>query len=40
VARSVLRARGETVTDIKITTVESGEVAMALWVIPGLWVLH
>ena len=34
-ARNVLRARGETVTDIEITTVESGEVAMALWVIPG-----
>jgi len=35
VARSVLGARGETVTDIEITTVESGEAAMALWVIPG-----
>jgi predicted RNase H-like HicB family nuclease len=34
-ARNVLRARGEIVTDIEITTIESGEVAMALWVIPG-----
>jgi len=34
-ARNVLRARGETVTDIEITTVESGDAAMALWVIPG-----
>jgi predicted RNase H-like HicB family nuclease len=34
-ARSVFRARGEIVTDIKITTTESGEAAMALWVIPG-----
>jgi predicted RNase H-like HicB family nuclease len=34
-ARNVLRARGETVTDIEIKTVESGEPAMALWVIPG-----
>jgi len=34
-ARTVLRARGETVTDIEVTTVESGEAAMALWVIPG-----
>ena len=34
-ARNVLRARGETVTDIEITTVESSEAAMALWVIPG-----
>ncbi len=34
-ARNVLRARGETVTDIEITTVESGEAAMALWVIPA-----
>jgi len=33
VATNVLRARGETVTDIEITTVESGEAAMALWVI-------
>jgi predicted RNase H-like HicB family nuclease len=32
-ARNVLRARGETVTDIEITTDESGEAAMALWVI-------
>ena len=35
VTRNVLRARGETVTDIEITTVESGQAAMALWVIPG-----
>jgi predicted RNase H-like HicB family nuclease len=35
VARNVLRARGETVTDIEITTFESGKAAMALWVIPG-----
>ena len=35
VTRNVLRARGETVTHIEITTVESGEAAMALWVIPG-----
>ena len=35
VARNVLGARGETVTDIKITTAESGQAAMALWVIPG-----
>jgi len=34
-ARHVLRARGETVTDIEIRTVESGEAAIALWVIPG-----
>ena len=34
-ARSVLLARGETVTNIEITTVESGEAAMALWVIQG-----
>ena len=34
-ARNVLRARGETVTDIEITTVESGETAIALWVIPA-----
>ena len=34
-ARNMLRARGEIVTDIEITTIESGEVAMALWVIPG-----
>jgi predicted RNase H-like HicB family nuclease len=34
-ARTVLRTRGETVTDIEITTVDSGEAAMALWVIPG-----
>jgi len=34
-ARNVLRARGEIVTDIEITTTESGEAAMALWVIPG-----
>ena len=35
VTRNLLRARGETVTDIEITTVESREAAMALWVIPG-----
>jgi hypothetical protein len=34
-AKNVLRGRGETVTDIEITTVESGEAAIALWVIPG-----
>jgi predicted RNase H-like HicB family nuclease len=34
-AINVFRARGETVTDIEITTVESGEAAIALWVIPG-----
>jgi predicted RNase H-like HicB family nuclease len=34
-ARNVLRARGEIVTDIEITTTESGETAMALWVNPG-----
>ena len=34
-ARNVLRTRGETVTDIEITTVESGEASMALWVISG-----
>ena len=34
-ARNVLRARGETVTDIEMTTVESGGAAMAPWVIPG-----
>ena len=43
-ARNVLRARGETVTDIEMTTVESGEAAMALWVIPaektGIMGLH
>ena len=33
-ARNMLRARGEIVTDIEITTIESGEVAMVLWVIP------
>jgi predicted RNase H-like HicB family nuclease len=33
VARNVLRARGETDTEIEITTVESGEATMALWVI-------
>jgi predicted RNase H-like HicB family nuclease len=35
IARNVLRGRGETVTNIEITTVESSEAAMALWVIPG-----
>jgi hypothetical protein len=34
-ARNALRARGETATDIEITTGESREVAMALWVIPA-----
>ncbi len=34
-ARNVLRARGETATDIEIITVESGEAAMTLWVIPA-----
>ena len=34
-ARNVFRARGETVTDVEITTVQSGEAAMALWVIPA-----
>ena len=32
-ARNVLRAKGEIVTDIEITTTESGEAAMAVWVI-------
>jgi hypothetical protein len=35
VMRDVLRAQGETVTEIEITTVKSGEAVMALWVIPG-----
>lgn len=35
VARTALRDRGVTVTDVEITTVESGEATMALWVIPG-----
>ncbi len=35
IARNALRTRGETVTDIEITTVESSEAAMTLWVIPG-----
>ena len=34
-AANRFRARGETVTDIEITTVESGEAEMALWVIPA-----
>jgi hypothetical protein len=34
-ARDVLRPHGEIVTDIEITTIESGETAMALWVIPA-----
>ena len=34
-AGNVFRARGETVTDIEITTIKSGEAAMALWVIPA-----
>ena len=43
-ARNVIRARGETVTDIEMMTAESGEAAMALWVIPaektGIMELH
>jgi predicted RNase H-like HicB family nuclease len=35
-ARNMFRAKGEIVTDIEITTIESGETAMALWVIPGV----
>jgi predicted RNase H-like HicB family nuclease len=34
-AGNVLRARGETVTDVKITSAESGEAEIALWVIPA-----
>jgi predicted RNase H-like HicB family nuclease len=33
-ARNVFRAQGEIVTDIEITTIESGEAAIALWVVP------
>jgi hypothetical protein len=29
----MFRARGETVTNVEIITVESGEVAMELWMI-------
>ena len=36
VAGNLFRAQGEIVTDIEITTIESGEAAMALWVIPGV----
>ena len=35
-ARNVFRAQGEIVTDIEITTIESGEAAIALWVVPGV----
>jgi predicted RNase H-like HicB family nuclease len=35
-ARNVLRAQGEIVTDMEITTIESGEAAIALWVVPGV----
>jgi predicted RNase H-like HicB family nuclease len=34
-AGNLFRARGETVTNIEIITVESGEVAMELWMIPA-----
>jgi predicted RNase H-like HicB family nuclease len=34
-AGNVLRERGETVTDIKITSAEPGEAEIALWVIPA-----
>jgi predicted RNase H-like HicB family nuclease len=34
-AGKLFRARGETVTNIEIITVESGEVAMELWMIPA-----
>jgi predicted RNase H-like HicB family nuclease len=34
-AGNMFRARGETVTNIEIITVESGEVAMELWMIPA-----
>ena len=32
-AGNLFRARGETVTNLEIITVESGEVAMELWMI-------
>jgi predicted RNase H-like HicB family nuclease len=32
-AGNMFRARGETVTNVEIITVESGEVAMELWMI-------
>ena len=34
-AGNLFRARGETVTNIEIITVESGEVAMELWMAPA-----
>jgi predicted RNase H-like HicB family nuclease len=34
-AGNLFRARGETVANIEITTVESGEVAMELWMVPA-----
>jgi hypothetical protein len=34
-AGSLFRARGETVTNIEIIAVESGEAAMELWMIPA-----
>jgi predicted RNase H-like HicB family nuclease len=34
-AGNLFRARGETVTNIEIITVESGEAAMELWLIPA-----
>ena len=34
-AGNLFRARGETVTNIEIITVESGEVAMELWMVPA-----
>ena len=34
-AGNLFRDRGETVTNIEIITVESGEVAMELWTIPA-----
>jgi predicted RNase H-like HicB family nuclease len=32
---NLFRARGETVTNIEIITVESGEVVMELWMVPA-----
>jgi predicted RNase H-like HicB family nuclease len=34
-AGNLFRARGETVTNIEIITVESGEVVMELWMVPA-----
>jgi len=34
-AGNLFRARGETVTNLEIITVESGEVAMELWMAPA-----